>query len=140
MPVRDRLAGELWEQFTGVHVWDGRVGECKTMPTDDYYAARAAADALFVFLIDRIDWKRVFLDAMGRHGSLIDADIHPKTRDDWMFPRACPDCVREALLTRDRLAEGWVTDGKATPAAPTEGPHDFAAALAAAVAFRQQNR
>lgn len=137
MPVRDKIATWLGEKFTGGHTWDGRVGECRTMPTEDYYRARDAADALFVHLVDGIDWPRVVLEAMSRHGALEDAGVHPTVRNGWLHERLCPDCIREALLAKDRMID-WVSDGKPTPAAPAPDVADYARVLGEALKFRQQ--
>jgi hypothetical protein len=148
MPVRRKIAGEITELFTGTHIWNGLIGECQTMPTAEFDKARDAADLLFEYVVDRIDWPRVLLEATSRHMALILGECHPKAGSGWRargveddLERPCPACIREALLTDDRMSE-WVVNGQ-----PIEAPRrrwtdprpDYAADLARAVTFRQPN-
>lgn len=138
MPVRSKIATWLGEQFAGVQVWDGRIGECRTMPTDDYYANRDAAEALYVALINNIDWPRILIESMSRHGALEDAGKHPDQRHGWMAENTCSECIREALLAGDRLIS-WIASGEVTPTPPApEVPDgDFARVLGEALKYRR---
>ena len=150
MPVRRNIARDLTEKFTGVQVWDGRVGECVTMPTTAYEQATDAADLLFEFVVTRIDWARVLIEATSRHLSLLNADAHPTFRSsgfDMDDEKPCGECVEAALLMTDRdpTGSGWVSDGKPTPtpyrirqlAGTAAGVPDYAAGLAEAVRHRR---
>lgn len=102
MPVRERLVTALTEDAIGAQWWDNSRGhECKSMPTDDYYRTRDAAEVLFERIIDRVDWNRVMLEASGRHFDLLRAGAHPvRGLDlaDAFDGIICADCLREALL------------------------------------------
>lgn len=136
MPVRDKIATWLGERFGGVQTWNGLTGECQTIATDDYYATRDAADVLYVDLVERIDWPRILLESASRHGSLEDAGIHPKQRGGAIIAGTCPDCIRAALLARDRLID-WVSDGAPTPTPPAPDVDDPYRVLGEALRHRR---
>jgi len=97
MPVRARIVESLALDAVGTQVWDGRIGQCETMPTEAWYETCEAASIVFERIVDNVDWKRVMIEATGRHF----AAGHP---EDSQTGHVCGDCVREALLSEDRWA------------------------------------
>jgi hypothetical protein len=135
MPVRRQVSREVAEQFAGIPVWNGLTGTCQTMPTADYDKTREAADCLFAYVVDLVDWNRILLEAAGRHATLERAGQHPAQRYPSTVDGLCPGCLRGALLADDRLID-WL--GDAVPADPVvDYGHDWAADLAAAVTYRR---
>lgn len=96
MPVRDKAVVRVAQQLTGIQDWDGRTGECKSMPTEDFYGVVEMVDSLFVRIAEMVDWNRVLLEAQGRHLTL----EHDENRGYDDTP--CGECVFEALLSRDQ--------------------------------------
>lgn len=94
MPERDKAVTFLTEDLIGSQLWDGRDGECKTMPKADYYAVRDLVDAMFVRLVERMNTNRVLQEASVR----CDRSGH-KEHDD-IFPTPCGECLADALLGR----------------------------------------
>lgn len=139
MPVRNKVVTWLGERFGGVQTWNGLTGECRTIPTDDYYATRDAADALYVDLIERIDWPRILLESISRHGSLENARVHPAQRGGSVIRGTCADCLQAALLARDRLID-WVSDGAPTPTPAAIDVDDPYRVLGEALRHRPESR
>lgn len=135
MPVRVKTATWLGEKFMGAQTWNGLIGECVSIPTETYHGVRDAADAAYFSIISGIDWHRVLLEAVSRHGALEDAGIHPTVRGGSLGTGTCPGCLEAALLAEDRLI-GWIGDGVPAPTPPPPDVDDWPAALAAAVEHR----
>lgn len=133
MPERHKAASWLAELFAGVQTWDGRTGECVTMPTADYDHARAAADRLFLGLVARVDWTRVLIEAAGRCVAL-DHEEHD-TGHPYGLP--CGPSVAAALMTTDRVYQQQWTDPDATELPDLDQLEQAAADLAAAVRWRR---
>ncbi len=118
MPVREKLVTWLGEKFMGGQTHNGITLTCTSIG-DAYYDVRDAADAAYCAIIEGVDWPRIFIESMSRHGALTDAGVHPQPRRGAQISadETCPDCLRAALLSLDRFT-GWVTDGKARDVDP----------------------
>lgn len=122
MAIRDRLADWLLRRFTG-ELWFVH-GECQTMPHPEYERAAAAADELLERLVHAVDWRRLAIEATGRHMA--------HDPDGWDRGELCGDCIRDALLARDPHT-GPIT-GAPPPVPDRHADHvDYAALLAAHV-------
>lgn len=100
MPVRRQASGWLTEQIVGRQVWDGRNGQCVSIPTEKYDTLESTMDKMFVAFVQQIDWNRVCLEAEGRCLSL----------DHTHSENACGESIQEALLTLDRYQLDWSTE------------------------------
>lgn len=102
MPVRARIVEGLTNDAIGSQVWDGLTGTCRTMPTEDYREAQAAADVLFERIVDQVDWPRVLIEACSRHYDLVRAGTHKSIRHD-IVDDVCGNCLHEALLADEHM-------------------------------------
>lgn len=89
MPVRAKVEEWLYRELVGTQWFQS--GECMSMPQDDFDAVTDYASDLYHELIERIDWKRVLLEASGRCSAF---------EHDHEGP--CAESVERALLCFDR--------------------------------------
>lgn len=119
MPVREKAIGNLMAGLIGDQWYQD--GVCQSMPHGDNRAVSELVEAIYVRLIDRLDWNRIILEAHGRHLAL---DHKYAETDEFRFgvDQICGECLNEALLATDF---GGYRDWKEDPAAPreSEGSH-----------------
>lgn len=129
MPVRRNIVRDLVHRVIGVQVWDGLRGEPVTIPRAEWDLVVDAADQLYDEVIRRIDWKRIHIEASGRH-----IQLH-----EWRDEAPCGECIQQALLF-DENGLGLSALHKWTELAtipPREARPDWAQAFAAALRWRQ---
>lgn len=104
MPVRERAVEFLMRERVGDQVWHGHTGRCQTMKTSEYVQAQIEADALYVGLVNTINWNRVLLVAISRHARL--------KHDEGAG--ICGECVKDALKQLDYASYSYVEDAPDT--------------------------
>lgn len=119
MPERRKAVTYTTERIIGPQHW--RIGDCQSMDGGDYWALWSLVDGLFVHLVEKIDWNRVFTTASMRCELLRENDPEHATfepfsgatqRLDYM----CPQCMIEALLA-DETVQVYISDDE--PPAPS---------------------
>ncbi|KQP62986.1 hypothetical protein [Nocardioides sp. Leaf285] len=128
MPNRDRVVDAMTERAVGSHSWRNGPGPrqhiCGTtgsdgcgLPRDADEAAqainqqRAAADAVYVEVIEGVDWNRVIMIAQSRHLGALDHDTdHVSTEPLYGAELPCGDCLTEAALSLDFGSSSWGGD------------------------------
>ncbi|MEU9778048.1 hypothetical protein [Streptomyces sp. NPDC047968] len=141
MPNQLRVTRVLTENVVGPQIWDGRLGECQTMPTDQYDAVEEAMAAVLERVAAAIDWPRLLAEASWRHSTL-----HEKTLDNEKRPAGqgtpwechatgvCGECLRHALLTPETGAHNW----EKTPDVPlTRTEADWPGVVADSLQYRR---
>ncbi|WP_435245199.1 hypothetical protein [Streptomyces tendae] len=141
MPNQLAAVRVLTEGVVGPQIWDGRTGECQTMPTDLYHQLEEAMAAVLERVAAAVNWPRLLLEASWRH-----ATIHMKTAEDEKRPAGegtpwesdvrgvCGECLRHALLSPETGAHHW-EDRPDVPLTRTD--LDWAPVAAAALGHRQ---
>ncbi|MER0443140.1 hypothetical protein ABR738_00865 [Streptomyces sp. Edi4] len=141
MPNQLAAVRVLTEGVVGPQVWDGRTGECQTMPTNLYYQLEDAMAAVLERITAAVNWPRLLLEASWRH-----ATLHEKTAEDEQRPAGegtpwecsvrgvCGECLRHALLSPETGAHPW-EDRPDVPLTRTD--LDWAPVTAAALGHRR---
>lgn len=130
MPNRDKVVADLAGDTTGERHWwnvgtyppkhhcpepgtDLAAGQCG-LPADRHEAAqalaeaKAKADALYVRIVDVIDWQRVLSTASARHHALQRDDEEHRTGPASMeADEVCGDCIKYAVLSTERFQHGY---------------------------------
>ncbi|MGW0868861.1 hypothetical protein ACWD3Z_00050 [Streptomyces sp. NPDC002740] len=141
MPNQLRVTKVLTENVVGPQIWNGRLGECQTMPTDQYAAVEGAMAAVLERVAAAIDWPRLLAEASWRHSTL-----HEETLDDDKRPAGqgtpwechvtgvCGECLRHALLSPETGAHDWAK----TPDVPLNRTDvDWAGVVAESLQYRR---
>jgi hypothetical protein len=123
MPVREKAISNLMAGLIGDQWY--RHGICESMPHKDNQAVSELVEAIYVRLMDRLDWNRVILEASSRHLAL-EHDRHPTVNEISLFgvDGICGECVNEALLALD-FGGKHIGAWKKEPESPreSEGSH-----------------
>lgn len=128
MPNRARVVEMLTTDKVGTHAWRNLPGAeahlCENapdcgLPRDNAAARRKIAetaaemDALYVRIMDEIDWNRVMEIARSRHRMALDAMedgepiVHVQTADLYGIEVPCGECICEAVLSVEFYAFHW---------------------------------
>lgn len=108
MPVRDKAVYRLLEDIIGVRTFDGRTGEPgfgDPMTAAAYSYAHRGVQAMYVRMVESVDWSRVLIEATSRCIQL--GHDHERTES---FLTVCGESVRCAMLSRDWAGtRDWTT-------------------------------
>ncbi|MGW1496127.1 hypothetical protein [Streptomyces sp. NPDC002402] len=114
MPNQLAVVRVLTENVVGPQIWNGLVGECRTMPTTTYDEVEEAMAAVLERVAAAVNWPRLLAEASWRHSTL-----HEKTLEDEDRPAGdgtpwechargvCGECLRHALLSPETGAHRW---------------------------------
>ncbi|MEU3399428.1 hypothetical protein [Streptomyces filamentosus] len=141
MPNQLAAVRALTDNIVGPQLWDQRLGECQTMPTDLYDQVEEAMAAVLERIATVINWPRLLAEASWRHSTL-----HEQTLEDEDRPAGentpwachargvCGECLRHAFLSPETGAHRW----QDRPDVPlTRGDLDWPTLVAAGLAHRQ---
>ncbi|MFF2571165.1 hypothetical protein [Streptomyces sp. NPDC058084] len=141
MPNQLAAVRVLTENVVGPQIWDQRIGECQTMPTDVYDQLEEAMAAVLERVAGAVNWPRLLAEASWRHSTL-----HEQTAEDEDRPAGegtpwschargvCGECLRHALLSPETGAHRW-EDRPDVPLTRTD--LDWPAVVAAALGHRR---
>ena len=115
MPNRRRVIQTLTQDVLGAQRFNGLIGECVSIPNDDYEAVKAAMAAVLERTVKVVDWPRLLREASFRHDT-VHPDLKPDGRDWSLASGVCGECLAEAMLADDMGAQDW----DRTPTAPRE--------------------
>jgi hypothetical protein len=115
MPNRERVIGALTECVLGAQRFNGLIGECVSMPNEEYEATKDAMTAVLERTVRAVDWSRLLREAAYRHDT-VHPDHEPDARDWSPATGVCGECLAEALLAADTGAQNW----ERTPSTPRE--------------------
>lgn len=128
MPVRNFVVGLLSQKMHGTHIFHGLTGLSETITDEQLDRSRKVAQSIYLSVVQRIDWKRIMLEASIIHMKL----NHPE------YTHTCADCVHAALLTDDRNWTRDDEDGVSMPNLDEERSiDDWPAAVVEAVGYRR---
>ena len=120
MPTRRKATNKITEHLLGGPVvWDGCTGTVRDQPMRVHsFVARNAqrsildnttwdetedlAEELWEKVVNSLDWTRVLITATAEHlrqQEVLGEEAHP---DHVLIQEVCADCVRFALLTKER--------------------------------------
>ncbi|WP_327594669.1 hypothetical protein [Streptomyces chartreusis] len=134
MPNRRAVIGSLTQDVLGAQVFNGLIGECKSMPDARYRQVQDAMAAVLERFARAIDWPRLLREASSRHIRLHpDKKLDPR---DWSAAEnVCGECLEEALLADDIGAPDW----ERHPTAPREHANtDWPTAVHANLRYRKR--
>ncbi|MER6253705.1 hypothetical protein ABT224_20345 [Streptomyces sp. NPDC001584] len=141
MPNQLAVVRVLTEDIVGPQIWDGRNGECQTMPTDLYDEVSEAMAAVLERVAAAVNWPRLLLEASMRHSTLHEETIEDEDRPagqgtPWESHArgVCGECLRHALLSPETGAHYW---GKDPDVPLTRENLDWAPTVAAALPHRR---
>jgi hypothetical protein len=125
MPVRHFVTQIMSERLRGTHMF--RFGESETITRAQLDDAEAVADAIYSYVVDRVDWSRIAIEA---HLRCMRADHGNAYRG------GCGPCLRDALLATDRTID-HDDDGPLPAPTPPTWLDDWPADVVRVIGYRR---
>ena len=115
MPERRKAISAVTEHMLGgPWVWNGLIGEIRedqAITTAEFHQGCRTTARYFDQFMERIDWNRVLLTALGRHATLKEQRTkgHDKLPDDKFYGDPCGACIQAAVLSDETITR-WDED------------------------------